>query len=333
MAPDTVLTEDGSITCLDQCSGELYHNRAGAYSEALQHYVQACDLAARLDSQATLSLLDVCFGLGYNTFVFLDCLLEYIGKQKPKHNEIFCQIVGIDRDAKILPIVSQVLTDPRFKGLCQQLNWTADTIKQMIFDWQKCIKYQTKINGNVIVNIEIEIKLADLRQTVPELARQGQHFNYIFHDGFSPRSMPELWTVDLFKQYTKMIDNSGRIITYSSATAVRGAFKECGLQIKKSAPLGRKSGGTVACRFDNKEIADGGSILLLSDDENFRLNSRSAIPYRDPDLNSSREHILQARILEIEQSRLPVYDRKNDERNNLNHAGFQEDLYIHDTDR
>ncbi len=307
MIPNTVLTDDGSITCLDRDSGELYHNRAGAYSEALKNYVQACDLADRLYRQAKVLVLDVCFGLGYNTFVFLDYFLQQIERLSTKHDEMLCHIVGIDWDSEILAVVPEVLADFRFMEFCQKLNWTPDAIRQMILDWQKYGKHQIKFSGETKLVIEIEMKFADLRKTVPELAGQGHHFDYIFHDGFSPRSMPELWTVDLFREYAKMIGHDGRIITYSSAAAVRGAFKECGLQVRKSIALGGKSGGTVAFLSAREEIADNESIFFLTEEEYKRLNSRSAIPYRDPQFKDTPAQIIQRRALELKQSKLAVY--------------------------
>jgi tRNA U34 5-methylaminomethyl-2-thiouridine-forming methyltransferase MnmC len=310
MAPEfnnLILTEDGSITCRDQESGELYHNRAGAYSEALQHYVQVCDLESRLKRQNKISVLDVCFGLGYNTFVFLDKLTELIRQGNLDQEVVLCNITGIDKDPEILDVLVDVLDDPRFEKLCRILNLNDQTIKQMIADWKAGEKCKLQFSDKVKIEIEIEIKIKDLRKAIPDLVSSRIHFDYVFHDGFSPRSMPELWTADLFREYTKILNPHGRIITYSSASAVRGGLKECGLEIRKSAPLGGKSGGTIAFRPASAEIADGISILHLSDDENRRLNSRSAIPYRDPNFNSTRAQILQRRAIEIEQSALPVY--------------------------
>ena len=306
-----LLTEDGSITCRDQESGELYHNKAGAYSEALHHYIRVCDLTDRTNKQDNITVLDVCFGLGYNTFVFIDQLIEHIEKGDVKQEQINCHIVGIDKDPEILAVVLDVLKDPRFKRLCVALDLSAQSIKNMLASWKVGGPYTLQFNGKVKLTAEIEIKIDDIRQILPKIAENKNHFDYIFHDGFSPRSMPELWTADLFAQYVKMLNPDGRIITYSAATAVRGGLKECGLEIRKSAPLGRKSGGTIAFHSQNTEIINGSSILHLNNDENLRLSSRSAIPYRDPNLNNSRAQIIKQRALEIEQSPLPVYDRTN----------------------
>lgn len=303
-----ILTDDGSVTCRDQESGELYHNRVGAYSEALHHYVEVCDLEDCLSQKNTISVLDVCFGLGYNTFVLLDKLMELIEQGKINQKIVSCNVTGIDKDPEILDILPEVLSGVRFEKLCSNFDLNKQVIGSMIESWKSGNTYKLQSKGKIELVVEIEIKLKDLRQFVLDLVRSGKHYDYIFHDGFSPRSMPELWTADLFKQYTKLITADGRIITYSSATAVRGGLTECGLAIRKSAPLGGKSGGTVAFHPESGEIADGECILQLNDDEKRRLKTRSAIPYRDATLSSSRTQILQCRAKEIGHSLLPIYN-------------------------
>jgi len=298
-----LLTEDGSITCRDQESGELYHNQAGAYSEALQHYVQVCDLNKCLQIQNAISVLDVCFGLGYNTFVLINRLIELTEQESFAKKTIICSITGIDKDPEILNIIKDVLDDPRLTRICRAFCLGSPIIENMITVWKNSGKYKLEFQGKAKLKIEIEMLIDDLRLLIPKLV--GARYDYIFHDGFSPRSMPELWTADLFAQYVKMLNPHGRIITYSSAAAVRGAFKECGLVVRKSAPLGGKSGGTVAFLAEKEGIIDKHFILDLDDDESRRLESRSSIPYRDPNLNSTREEINSRRILEIQQSQLP----------------------------
>ena len=309
MPPDIVLTEDGSITCLDPNTGELYHNQAGAYTEAYAHYVQLCDIIPRANKQKQITILDACFGLGYNTFVFLEALIANIENGNIIQSPLVCHIIGIDSDPQILNIISQVLADARFTKLRQSLNLSPTHIDLILHNWQKSGKHEIKIHSKIDLSIIIEIRISDLRQAVKQLTTEDKQFDYIFHDGFSPRTMPELWTIDLFSQYAKLLNDSGRLMTYSSAYAVRGALKDCGLQIKKSQPLGRKASGTIAFKNTPSEITDGQLILDLSADEQTALNSRSAIPYRDLDFSDTKAEILKRRTAEIATSILPVNRR------------------------
>jgi len=306
MTVNIVLSEDGSITCREAQCGELYHNRAGAYTEALYNYVKPCDIAARIRKQNKVVVLDSCFGLGYNSFVFIDYLL-----QDQKHyalgQPLTCHIIGIDKDKEIINLLSEVLAQEQFKFLCTRLNINVPMTKHMISSLHHTGSYNFNLQNKLPLSITLEMRFADLRQTIVELLSLHQKVDYIFHDGFSPRSMPELWTVDLFKQYTKLLSDSGRIITYSSAYAVRGALRECGLAVRKTLAIGGKSGGTIGFKDNQSEIADNESIFFLSKQENDRLSTRSSIPYRDPELNDARACIVRRRDEEIRQSKLPTY--------------------------
>jgi len=305
--PQVVSTEDGSITCRDEATGELYHNRAGAYTEALENYVKPCNLSAIIAQQSSLRILDVCFGLGYNTFVLLEELLAVIKASSKSTSEFHLDLVGLDKDPEILKLMSQVLSDRRFKRLSSQFEHALDSNKTALIEgFQK----RQLIDFNVILDevllIRFEIHFVDIRREISLISQQNpQSYDFVFHDGFSPRRMPELWTIDLFRHYVKLLKPSGKILTYSSATAVRGAFQSLGLDIKRTAALGGKSGGSIFA-FPGK-ITSTQYVYELTDAEKTRLKSKSAIPYRDPGLMSPRKTILNARQQELSASPLPQY--------------------------
>ena len=304
MAPNIVLTEDGSLTCREPLTGELYHNRAGAYTEALDNYVKTCDITERIKKQNKIVILDSCFGLGYNSFVFIDRLLQCLKENKFEH--VSCHIVGIDKDSDIINLLPQVLAQPQFYSFRQTINFDDQTIKQMVNQLHQSAKYNFNVPSRMPLSVFLELKFADIRQVVLDLVSTDQKFDYIFHDGFSPRVMPELWTVDLFSQYSKLLKDSGRIVTYSSAYAVRGALKECGLEIRKTIALGDKSGGTIAFKKNQPEIVDNQNIFFLSQEESARLLGRSGIPYRDPSLKDTGIRVNKHRAQEMTKSTLPV---------------------------
>jgi hypothetical protein len=66
MAPTA--TQDGSMTFWNPEFNEHYHSPVGALSEAEAKYILPGGLQNRL-GQGDVRVLDVCFGLGYNTQV------------------------------------------------------------------------------------------------------------------------------------------------------------------------------------------------------------------------------------------------------------------------
>jgi tRNA U34 5-methylaminomethyl-2-thiouridine-forming methyltransferase MnmC len=302
MTLEVVQTEDGSITCRDAGTGELYHNRAGAYTEALRNYVEPSNLRNTLGGRKELNVLDVCFGLGYNTFVLTIELLKAL--KAIGASQVFkLKVVAIDRDPNIIAILPKVLADERLQPLAR----LAQDFENRNSAVRQALTFQCRLGK--LLDFDLVIKLVELRQEVQNLVRQGEQFDLIFHDGFSAKHMPELWTYELFAQYAHLIGEQGTILTYSSAAAVRGALRLCGLTVKRTAKVGGKSGGTIAGKLHT--LKDNPFAFPLTDLEEARLNSRSAIPYRDPELDDQPKRIVARRSEEINASNLSTFKMEN----------------------
>lgn len=268
-------TEDGSYSIRDAETGELQHNRAGAYTEALVNFVRPAGLLAKAAKQADLQVLDVCFGLGYNTFVFLEQLAR-----QPSSACKRVQLSAIESDPSVLNLVPRILEYENFVAVRDT------TSLPDVWDFG-----ETRFvlpNG---IKVALDLIQCDVRREVPRMRGSKREFDAVFHDPFSPRRMCELWTYDLFKAYYDMtMPRSGVVLTYSSAGAVRGGMQQAGFSVWKTAGVGDKSGGTLGC---GDTVPDG--ALDLDEDEIHRLSTSSAVPYRDPTFSDSRESILARR--------------------------------------
>jgi tRNA U34 5-methylaminomethyl-2-thiouridine-forming methyltransferase MnmC len=279
---ELIATEDGSWTCYDLEHDQLFHNKAGAYTEALQNYCEPSNALSILIEHSNLKILDACFGLGYNSFVLLNEIL----KQKDSiQQQSYINILGLETNEASLENIPHILNNERFSYLNQELK--TQTVNKFGI---------SHIETNNL-EITIEIRQADLRKAVPNLL---QSFHLIFHDPFSASKAPHLWTVDLFKHYYRLlIEEKGKLLTYSSAANVRSGLREAGFILFKTKPLGRKNGGTLAATKSNINIDD--KIFSLSEEE--IIKSISDIPYRDPDFVSTVEQIFQTRQNEIKQKK------------------------------
>lgn len=77
-APPTwtpVPTDDGSYTFYSETFQETFHSREGARQEAEQKYVQQLQIGTWAAQRSPLRILDVCYGLGYNTAAALESVL------------------------------------------------------------------------------------------------------------------------------------------------------------------------------------------------------------------------------------------------------------------
>lgn len=272
---------DGSLTCLDPETGELFHNRAGAYTEAMLNYVEPASPRQILARYGKISVLDVCFGLGYNTYALVDHLGDMIGPGRP------LSVLALEADPTLLQLSGRILADERLGRACRLL----DQGRWQELDGSPCLCPGT--------GASIRLVPGDLRATLPALAGP---FDLIFHDPFSPAKCPELWTADIFQIYMRLLDPVvGRLVTYSSAAAVRGALRDLGFQILRTRAVGGKTGGTLA-------LVPGADVdrrvsFPLSMEERRRLNSPSGTPYRDRSLSAGRAEILRERAGEIARRR------------------------------
>lgn len=269
---DFVTTEDGSLTKFNTETGELYHNRAGAYTEALQNYFEPSGALDIVANRGNLCVVDACFGLGYNTFVLLERFMHYGVAGSVK-------VLGLETDPEIIAALPNVLQDDRFDVLRQSFS---GRIPATFGDYR--LAHRDLL-------IDISIAGQDLRQALANLSGE---FDLVFHDPFSPRKVPELWSSDLFAKYFGLLSSrKGCLLTYSSAPAVRGGLRDVGFRVLRTTGVGGKSGGTLAST--DRDIAPRSGVYELSDAEAEKLNSRSGVPYRDDALSSARGEILARR--------------------------------------
>lgn len=256
-------TADGSFTFYSEDFGEWFHSREGAYAEARQTYVEATQLRQKAQ-QPRLCLLDVCYGLGYNSAA----ALEAIWQVNPA-----CQVtlVALELDRRVPNCaIAHHLT----------AGWSIP-VQQVL----QALATQGHCSGD---RLEASLLLGDARQQIQTLVSSGFQADAVFLDPFSPPHCPELWTVEFLGLVAACLAPAGHLATYSCAAAVRAALALAGLQLGPTQATGRRWPGTLA-RF----TAAGLAPLSLQEQEH--LQTRAAVPYRDPSLKDTAAAICQRR--------------------------------------
>jgi tRNA U34 5-methylaminomethyl-2-thiouridine-forming methyltransferase MnmC len=278
-APSLVVTADGSVTLFNEDAGELYRNSAGAYTEALKNYVEPACAVDTLQRTGRLRVLDVCFGMGYNSFVLLQHLAE-----KRLSGQVF--IRGIENDSAVHALASShVLEDPRLQAARALLPATPVSTGAA-----------PQVSSRTGLQVVLEVVLADLRHELPKLPDR-EEYDIVFHDPFSPRKVPQLWTVDIFRKYHQLLAaRRGRVLTYSIAGAVRGGLLEAGFAVWRTTAVGGKYGGTLAM-FPGDQPPPGCQPGEAGFGER-KGGRRSLVPFRDPDFSATKDELLLRRSLE-----------------------------------
>jgi tRNA U34 5-methylaminomethyl-2-thiouridine-forming methyltransferase MnmC len=265
------LTEDGSYTFFSSEFQETFHSSFGAKQEAEVRYIEPCKIKELSTQQSTIRILDVCYGLGYNSAA----ALEAIWSVNPQ-----CQVELIALEIAV-EVPRQAI---QYNLLAQWQLPIPNLLAQLSSKFQVS---QDLLSAKLLLN--------DARQAVQSLVAQNWQANAIFLDPFSPPKCPQLWTVEFISWLSKCLTPKGRLATYSSSAAVRSALLSAGLKIGSITGAGRKSPGTVAA-FEYKNLP------TLSRMEQEHLQTRAAIPYRDRSFQDRAEQIIARRQQEQQQS-------------------------------
>jgi tRNA U34 5-methylaminomethyl-2-thiouridine-forming methyltransferase MnmC len=270
------LTHDGSYTFFSEEFGEAFHSRFGARNEAFLKFVEATDLPQKVHTNP-LRILDVCYGLGYNTAAALETIWGI-------HSGCQVEVYGLELDqsvpqAAIAPPLLEIWSPP-VQSVLQDL---------------------ATVHSSVTPNLKATLLIGDARQTIQSLCQAGWQADAVFLDPFSPRRCPQLWTVEFLTLVARCLNREGKLSTYSRSAAVRSAMLAAGLSIG-TIPLSAVhlphewSQGTVA--------SFQAPLHPLSPMEQEHLNTRAAVPYRDPTLSDPATTILERHQQEQQSSTL-----------------------------
>ena len=284
-----VLTRDGSYSLRSVFFQENFHSSVGALEETKFKFTVPSDLE-RFQGKS-LNVLDICFGLGYNSA----SLLDELTKQKS-----YLNLYALEIDKKPLEYSLRnksflKLWTPKVKKIFESL-YQQDYFEDQFF---KC----SLVWGDAREKINI----------IPSAIK----FDLIYLDGFSPQKCPQVWTIEFLSKVTEKLNPQGYLITYSSSAAVRKTLRNLGLEIFSIKPsLNDRtfwSQGTVAIsKFDKNKMKHNFNFEKLSLMEEEHLLTKASIPYRDQNLNSSKEDIINKRLDEQLSSNLASTNKWRD---------------------
>lgn len=200
---EMVLSEDGSYTAYSKEYGEHYHStKDGALFESLVKHVHPA--FALKETQDEINILDICFGLGFNTLATI-----YYHKKNALASKL--NIFSPELDSSLVKSLKNFTYPKEF-----------DEFRHIILSLAEEGIYSDE-------NLHVEIFLGDAREYVRGL--WPKKFDIVYQDAFSPSSNPLLWTKEYFGEIKNVIKEDGVLTTYSIALATRLALYENGFNI------------------------------------------------------------------------------------------------------
>lgn len=250
-------TQDGSIGLFNKDLNEIYHSKEGAQKESIEKFIIPSDFENRTKNSKIIKVLDICYGIGYNS---KNALSFY------KNCDI--KIDAIEIDEKLI-----------------KMSFELDFYMKEINEF---LRGEKKLN-----NCEINFFIDDARKVVQKL---NEPYDVIFLDAFAPNKQPVLWSVEFFRELKRLLKPDGILTTYCSAQPVRCAMATCGFNIGKVLDNLNHSCATV-CALDKNLIKlplDEYDIGLMKTkagicyhDENLNKSAQEIFELREKEVQSS----------------------------------------------
>jgi len=219
-----VTTKDGSNTLYSKEYSQHYHNcNDGALNESLSKHIIPALNHHKMEKQ--INILDICFGLGYNTLATLYYIKKY-------NFDIKVNIYSPELDAELLNSLIEFEYPVEFNSFKNIIKMIA---KNGFYTDQKCSI--TVFNG-------------DAREYLKQLQKDALEFDIVYQDPFSSEVNKNLWTVEYFTDIYKVLKDNGIITTYAIATPVRLSLYESGFNIYEI-QNGTKRKSTIALKKKN----------------------------------------------------------------------------------
>jgi len=223
---DSVTTNDGSQTLYSKEFDECYHStRDGALNESLNKHIIP---AFKLQNKKSLTILDICYGLGYNT---LTTIYYY---QKHRANTKL-HIISPEFDKELVESLKDFNYPKEFSNL-----------KNIVNSISQYGKYESN-------NIKVEVLFGDAREQIKSIKNK---IDIVYRDAFSPKKNPALWTKEWFNDIKNISKEDVIITTYSSATPIRMALYENSFKLYNPIKANVRSGTIASLKELNLEPID-----------------------------------------------------------------------------
>lgn len=198
-------SSDGSYTLYNEEYQESYHSpKDGALQETLYKHILPPLHYTSLLEQPTIKILDICFGLGFNSFV---TLWHYEKISYQGHLQIFSP----EKDSALL---EKLLSFPYPKELDVLQGYPLSHILHTLLS--------THSFGTP--SFSLECFIGEAIEYVQSFEKES--FDIIYQDAFSPSKNPELWSEEYFTLLFDKLSSNGIITTYSQSSLVkRNAIK------------------------------------------------------------------------------------------------------------
>ncbi len=331
-----VKTLDGSIGLYNEKIKDIYHSKYGAFTESYEKFILPSTIANLVQTNSKIKILDICYGIGYNTKQAINCIYSNNKKAiveitaiEKERNLIF--LSGLLKNTKfsedieniiLTKIMNQFDNFDLFLNFINKNRYISNFLDKRRFILLKKLKsdnsetprtnlkrflhniyyhyisssYNRTLKHCGVNDLSLSCICKDARDWLKAQNNKELYYDFIFLDAFSPNISPQLWTLDFFKYLYDILSNNGILTTYSSAVPIRSALIQAGFCVGKTVDNSGKSIGTIATKSSSN------IKIPLNKYELGLIQTKAGICYRDITLSDNDDIILKNRLNEIENS-------------------------------
>jgi len=195
-------TRDGSKTIRCPETGEPYHPRSGALLQSRETYIEHSKLESLKDqsSEGSCRILDIGFGVGYNSFLALE---------KMKKQDVSLEILAFERDR---------LNSTSFIGHHEGDHWN---------EWLEELVGKNELH---VGNSHLKVLWGEARFRLREV--ETSSVDMIWLDGFDDRYNAEMVTYDLLSWLRSLLKPGGFLISAKGHRAFCLGLRAAGFEVE-----------------------------------------------------------------------------------------------------
>jgi len=208
------ITDDGSHSLYSKKYGVSYHSKYGALEETQHVFINAA-FRFKAVIQQNISILEIGFGTGLNTFVtFFEA----------KKRNLVIKYTAVEA----YPISVQQAEQLNYSDLIESEENTDLFLKLHQEPWD--IPFQ--LNDQFVIE--------KVLKKFEEIDYKNQ-FDIIYFDAFAPNAQPELWNDEMLAKMFEALLPEGILVTYCAKGEVKRSLKRVGFIIEAlPGPTGKR---------------------------------------------------------------------------------------------
>ncbi len=239
-----LVTDDGSHTLWMATVDESFHSGCGAVGESLVVYLAGSGVLSRLERGLPTRVLEV--GLGTATAFLMTAAaaehyqvsLHYTALENQLLPAAVFERLHADRLAQLASASCHTNSMPGYAGCFDRL---AECLQRFLDRLPLLLAGSAGQQISLSEWVTLEVVLGDASRFAERAPATSPGYDAIYFDPFSPEKAAELWTLEQFQGWFRLLAEQGTLTSYCVKSRVRQQLKEVGFDVRRVAgPVGGK---------------------------------------------------------------------------------------------